>query len=93
MEGIDERSRELIKTRILNKIKNRLFRSLLETMLNDRTARRPSAYQGRGLVIRTSNCTGTYLREISALRSHIPSGSDISNIVLSASVYSIMDNP
>lgn len=105
MEGIDEKSRELIKTRILNKIKEiKSFpQFVVETMrkLNDpdSSAQDVAASLSRdeGLVIRTLKLANSAAygisREISSVAEAIAllGYKNISNIVLSASVYSIMD--
>jgi putative nucleotidyltransferase with HDIG domain len=105
MEGIDERSRELIKTRILSKIKEiKSFpQFVVETMrkLNDPDSSAQdvavSLSRDEGLVIRTLKLANSAAygisREISSVAEAISllGYKNISNIVLSASVYSIMD--
>ncbi|MGI6252028.1 MAG: HDOD domain-containing protein [Synergistaceae bacterium] len=105
MEGIDERSRELIKTRILNKIKEiKSFpQFVVDTMrkLNDPDSSAQdvatSLSRDEGLVIRTLKLANSAAygisREISSVAEAIAllGYKNISNIVLSASVYSVMD--
>ncbi|GAB1399207.1 HDOD domain-containing protein [Aminivibrio sp.] len=105
MDGMDERTRELIKTRILSKIKDiKSFpQFVVETMrkLNDpdSSAQDVAASLSRdeGLVIRTLKLANSAAygisREISSLTEAIAllGYKNISNIVLSASVYTVMD--
>lgn len=105
MDGIDERTRELIKTRILNKIKEiKSFpQFVVETMrkLNDPDSSAQdvasSLSRDEGLVIRTLKLANSAAygisRDISSVTEAIAllGYKNISNIVLSASVYSVMD--
>jgi len=105
MDGIDERSRELIKTRILGKIKEiKSFpQFVVETLrkLNDRDSSASdvalSLSRDEGLVIRTLKLANSAAygmsRNISSVTEAIAmlGYKNISNIVLSASVYSVMD--
>ena len=105
MDGMDERTRELIKTRILSKIKDiKSFpQFVVETMrkLNDpdSSAQDVAASLSRdeGLVIRTLKLANSAAygisREISSVTEAIAllGYKNISNIVLSASVYTVMD--
>ncbi len=107
MDGIDERSRELIKTRILGKIKEiRSFpQFVVETLrkLNDpeSSAQDVAASLSRdeGLVIRTLKLANSAAygisRDISSVSEAIAllGYKNISSIVLAASVYSVMDKP
>ncbi|MDI9371062.1 MAG: HDOD domain-containing protein [Synergistaceae bacterium] len=107
MEGIDERTRELIKNRILGKIKEiRSFpQFVVETMrkLNDpdSSAQDVAASLSRdeGLVIRTLKLANSAAygisRDISSITEAIAllGYKNISSIVLAASVYSVMDKP
>ncbi len=107
MDGIDERTRELIRTRILGKIKEiRSFPPfVVETLrkLNDpdSSAQDVAASLARdeGLVIRTLKLANSAAygisREISSVVEAIAllGYKNISSIVLAASVYSVMDKP
>ena len=105
MDGIDERSRELIKSRILGKMKEiKSFpQFVVETLrkLNDRDSSASdvamSLSRDEGLVIRTLKLANSAAygisRDISSVTEAIAmlGYKNISNIVLSASVYSVMD--
>lgn len=105
MDGIDERSRELIKTRILSKIREiKSFpQFVVETIrkLNDPDSSAQgvasSLSRDEGLVIRTLKLANSAAygisREISSVAEAIAllGYKNISNIVLSASVYTVMD--
>jgi putative nucleotidyltransferase with HDIG domain len=107
MEGIDERSRELIKTRILGKIKEiRSFpQFVVETLrkLNDPDSSAhdvaASLSRDEGLVIRTLKLANSAAYGISRVISSVAEAiallgyKNISSIVLAASVYSVMDKP
>ncbi|MFA7621061.1 MAG: HDOD domain-containing protein [Aminobacteriaceae bacterium] len=107
MDGIDERTRELIKTRILGKIKEiRSFpQFVVETMrkLNDPDSNAQdvaaSLSRDEGLVIRTLKLANSAAygisRDISSVSEAIAllGYKNISSIVLAASVYSVMDKP
>ncbi len=105
MDGIDERSRELIKSRILGKMKEiKSFpQFVVETLrkLNDRDSSASdvamSLSRDEGLVIRTLKLANSAAYRISRDISSVTEAiamlgyKNISNIVLSASVYSVMD--
>ncbi|MBQ7262691.1 MAG: HDOD domain-containing protein [Synergistaceae bacterium] len=105
MSEIDERSRELIKTRIISKLKDiKSFpQFVLETLrkLNDPTSSATDVAQSlsrdEGLVLRVLKLANSAAYGMSRHISNISEAiamlgyKNVSNIVLAASVYSVMD--